>query len=54
MRRQPEKCGGFMHCGVCRSCEEKLDDSGHPTGKCIYGGPYEGYLMPDGTLEVVG
>lgn len=33
-----------MKCAVCRECEERLDKNGNPTGRCIYGGPYVGYL----------
>lgn len=39
--------GRPMSCAVCRSCFENPKSPGH----CIYGGPYGGYLMPDGTTE---
>ena len=41
--------GRPMSCAVCRSCFENPKWPGH----CIYGGPYSGYLMPDGRVEVV-
>lgn len=36
-------------CAVCRKCYFDL-----VTNRCVYGGPYEGYLMPDGSLEKLG
>ena len=52
-RKQPEDIdkpyyGRVMSCAVCHSCFENPKAPGH----CIYGGPYGGYLMPDGTVEV--
>ena len=47
------KEGREISCGVCHRCRELLYDDGSSTGACIYGGPYPGYRMPDGTTETV-
>jgi hypothetical protein len=33
-----------IHCDVCRKCRWR-DGSRH--GYCLYGGPFDGYVMPD-------
>jgi hypothetical protein len=42
-----------MECACCRECREMLNKHGQPTGRCIYGGPFSGYHLPDGTTEVL-
>lgn len=33
--------GPEMSCPLCTTCEEQLDrNTGMPTGRCVYGGPY--------------
>ena len=39
---------GEAKCGVCRKCTINPQ-----TGRCPYGGPYRGYLMPDGSIQTV-
>ncbi len=41
--------GRPMSCAVCRACFEMVECP----GRCIYGGPYVGYRMSDGTTEVL-
>ncbi len=36
--------GPEMSCVSCTTCEEQLDrNTGMPTGRCVYGGPYTGF-----------
>jgi hypothetical protein len=42
-----------MSCKICWECREMLDRLGLPSGSRIYGGPYLGYRLPDGSTEVL-
>lgn len=34
-----------MTCAVCTDCREILDPAGNRTGRCMYGGPFKGYVQ---------
>lgn len=47
--------GRAMRCGCCHTCNELRREIVRGvwvgTGRCLYGGPFEGYWLPDGTVE---
>ncbi len=38
----------IMTCAICVRCREVLTKDGKRTGRCIYGGPFSGYVKVSG------